>query len=189
MSGNVHRWDVRRRHVRDDAERSAGPCGASLVVRSALERFRGVLRILAALPEPASQRGERLEQCPLNAGGWAGELHLLVVLAQDDGHMLNRSGRPLLLVLPSLASPKKVSKNISVRRAGSMSRRMCASSSPMVHQVWGRPGGTAADSQAEECLMAVDPHPDRALDYPEPLLLVRMDVCGRGVKRRLSRPT
>ena len=32
--------------------------------------------------------------------------------------MLRRFGRPLLLVLPSFARPKKVSKNISVRKAG-----------------------------------------------------------------------
>ena len=32
--------------------------------------------------------------------------------------MLRRFGRPLLLVLPSFARPKNVSKNISVRKAG-----------------------------------------------------------------------
>ena len=39
----------------------------------------------------------------------------------------NRFGRPLLLVFPSLARPKKVSKNISVRSAGEISIRTWAS--------------------------------------------------------------
>ena len=58
--------------------------------------------------------------------------------------MLNRLGRPLLLVRPSLARPKKVSKNISVRSAGSISTRTHASSSPTLAHVWAWPGGTDA---------------------------------------------
>ena len=57
-----------------------------------------------------------------------------------------KEGNPFSLSLPSWASPKKDSKNLSIFRAGRNQPMKCASSSPSFQKKWGVPAGMVMDS-------------------------------------------